>query len=247
MAPVRNILIDMLVAIESCRSLLYAGVQWLDLRNNLEEKMDHLKASGQSFEAVKKRFEQAAKITDLLSPLTKYVVSEMAVKLCYDAQQLHGGMGYMREMAVERMVRDVRITTIYEGTSQIHIASCLKSVMNDVLSTIFDDYLSADYPTSLHVLKGQVKEMRNIFTEIKELIQDKDDSDFREAAAKEIVDVYCHIYQGMLLLQESKDNAHKEAIAKRFISKYHALAKGSLQSIKNNQFDDIKDLDKICY
>ncbi|MCG8318037.1 MAG: acyl-CoA dehydrogenase family protein [Cytophagales bacterium] len=246
MPPVANMLIDMRVAIESCRSLLYAGAQWLDLRNNLEEQAEILKKEGQNTEAIKARFREAAKITDLLSPLTKYVVSEMAVKVCYDAQQLHGGMGYMREMAVERLARDVRITTIYEGTSQIHIGACYKSVAGDVLKDFFEENESKSYPGELKVLADKMQEMRHLFLALNALTRAHEDSKFKEAAAKESVDVYSYLYRGYLLLSEASQNQRKRHIARRFIMQSLAAAHQSLQAVKNEQFNDIGFAGIIC-
>ncbi|MDN5214376.1 acyl-CoA dehydrogenase family protein [Fulvivirgaceae bacterium BMA12] len=246
MPPVANMLVDIRVAIESCRSLLYAGAQWLDLRNNLEEKVEKLKKEGRDSEMDRNRFQQAAKITDLLSPLAKYIISETAIKVCYDAQQLHGGMGYMREMTVERLARDVRITTIYEGTSQIHIGACYKSVVNDVLGDFFDENENKQYDGELEGLAKKMKEMRGLFADLKQLIQDNEDASFREAAAKELVDVYSYIYRGYLLMQEAQENERKIHIARRFIAQSLAATHKSLQAVKNEQFNDIAFTGIIC-
>ncbi len=246
MPPVANMLIDMKVAIESSRSLLYAGAQWLDIRNNLEEKFEELKQNGEPFEEVKARFNEAAKITDLLSPLAKYIVTEAAVKVCYDAQQLHGGMGYMREMSVERMARDVRITTIYEGTSQIHINGCYKSVMNDVLRPYFDEQQAKSYDNELLSLSNKLKSIRLLFEGIKDIVNAYEDSSSKEAAAKDIVDVYATLYQGYLLLDEAVANRKKYLVAKRFINQSLAKAQASHKAVESNQFDDISEADTIC-
>ena len=59
----------------------------------------------------------------MLTPLTKYFATEMGNRVCYQAMQIHGGAGYMREFNVERHYRDVRVTSIYEGTSQLQIVA----------------------------------------------------------------------------------------------------------------------------
>ncbi len=244
--PVGNMLIDMRVNIESCRSLLYNGAHWLDLRNNLEEKLDELKKAGEPFEEVKKRFNQASNVTDILSPLTKYVTTEMAVKACYDGQQLHGGMGYMREMTIERLARDVRITTIYEGTSQIHIAACLKSVMNDVLGFLMEEMETRHDSEKFPELVSKVKELRAIFYKMKAQFEAEESSENKDAGAKIIVDHYSNLYRSYLILEEAKENSRKALIAQRFINMSLIVGHGAIQAMKNNIYADLIDQDIIC-
>ncbi|MCD6375867.1 MAG: acyl-CoA dehydrogenase family protein, partial [Caldisericaceae bacterium] len=108
--PVTNMLIDMRVRLESDRSLLYATSKWVDLRDKLEEKIEHLKAEGKDTSEDRARLKEVSKIAELLTPLTKYFLTEDANKIAYDALQIHGGAGYMREFNIERLVRDARIT-----------------------------------------------------------------------------------------------------------------------------------------
>ncbi len=246
MSPVANMLIDMRVAIESSRSLLYAGAQWLDLRNNLEEKVAHFKAEEKPFDEEKRRFNEAAKIVDLLSPLAKYIITEMAVKVCYDAQQIHGGMGYMREMKVERLARDVRITTIYEGTSQIHILGASKNVINDILKDFFEENEGKNFGEKLSSSSNRIKEIRAIFLEGLALVKAHESIDFRTVAAKELVDMYGYLYTGYLLLNEASTEERKVLIANRYINNALAKSHASLTAIKNNQYDDLENVDEIC-
>ena len=71
---------------------------------------------------------QAKKICDLLTPITKYILTESANKITYDALQIHGGAGYMKDFTIERLTRDARITNIYEGTSQLQIVAATGGV-----------------------------------------------------------------------------------------------------------------------
>lgn len=73
---------------------------------------------------------ETASETELLSSLLKYGASELANRIAYDSVQLFGGIGYLKNAAVERFARDVRVTTIYEGTSQIQILSALSKIKN---------------------------------------------------------------------------------------------------------------------
>jgi len=68
---------------------------------------------------VRQKQKLASNLSDTLTPLTKFYNTEMGNRVCYQAMQVHGGVGFMREFNIERHYRDVRVTNIYEGTSQL--------------------------------------------------------------------------------------------------------------------------------
>ena len=128
----------MRVALESGRSLLYATARWVDLQTQLDERLAKLKADGKKPTGDERaRAKEAGRITGLLTPLSKYLLSESANRIAHDALQIHGGAGYMTEFVVERLVRDARITNIYEGTSQMQIVAAIGGVMRDTLGDFF--------------------------------------------------------------------------------------------------------------
>ncbi len=243
--PVTNMLIDMRVRLESDRSLLYATSKWVDLRDKLEEKIEHLKAEGKDTSEDRARLKEVSKIAELLTPLTKYFLTEDANKIAYDALQIHGGAGYMREFNIERLVRDARITNIYEGTSQLQIVAAIGGVINDVLGKYFEEKQQKEYKGNLSRLAEILKEMRELFLDALKYVTDKDDKHFQDVAARELVEMYGYLYVGYLLLDEAEKNARKIWIAKRYIS--HALAhcQHNVTSIKNEEFSDLYHADEI--
>ena len=242
---VTNMLIDMRVRLESDRSLLYATAQWVDLRDKLEEKIEKLKAEGKDTSEDRARLKEVSKISELLTPLTKYFLTEDANKIAYDALQIHGGAGYMKEFNVERLVRDARITNIYEGTSQLQIVAAIGGVINDVLGKYFAEKEQKQYKGNLSMLADILKEMRELFLDALKYVVDKDDKHFQDVAAQELVEMYGYIYVGYLLLDEAEKNSRKIWIAQRYIQ--HALAhcKHNVTSIKNEEFSDIYHADEI--
>jgi alkylation response protein AidB-like acyl-CoA dehydrogenase len=241
MPPVANMLLDMSATLQSCRSMLYAGTHWLDLRNKLEEKMAHMRTAGhRPSSELKARFKYAAAVVDLLSPAVKYHVTESANRICYDAQQLHGGMGYMREMPVERYVRDVRITTIYEGTSQVQIGASLDHVLADVLSEEFARMRDVDVPDLLSDLEKGLDLIRADFDRAAAEVRDREDEDgYRAAAGKDLVDLYLALYRGHLMLTEAIENPDKAAVARRVITSDRAAAAAQLGRIEGGVYSDV--------
>ncbi len=246
MPPIANTLIEMKVAIEASRTLLYASVQWLDRRNKMEERVAELKAAGQPHEREKEIFETAARYTDLLSPLVKYVVTEAANKVVYDAVQLHGGMGYMKEMAVERLTRDVRITSIYEGATSVQVVGAVKHVLADVLGDWFAGQEKEEYGRDMAIPRKQLDELKILFRETVAAVNAHDDIRFREAAGKELTDMYAGLFTGFLLLGEARGNPRKKLITARYIAGALARAHAGAAAVKNGVFADLGSTDEIC-
>lgn len=246
MPPVANMLIDMQVNLEWMRSMIYAGSYWLDRRNTLEELIEHLKHEGKPYANEKTEFDRASGFLNLLSPLTKYVVTEAAVSICYDAQQLHGGIGYIRELGVERCARDVRITTIYEGTSQVQVVSCTKGVLGDALKELMDEMDGRDYPKDVADILDDVRKLRAAYYECAAIVQDNDSISFKGAAMKEVVDIYANAWVGYLLLGEASETDRKKIVARRFLTRAIAQAAASKSVLKAGLFADLDARDTIC-
>ncbi len=84
----------------------------------------------------RRRLKQADRLAGILTPLAKYHATEMGNRVCYQAIQVHGGTGYMREFSVERHYRDMRVTSIYEGTSQLQIVAATGGLLGHSLDAL---------------------------------------------------------------------------------------------------------------
>ncbi len=242
---VTNMLIDMRVTLESNRSLLYETAKWVDLRDKLNEKIERLKAEGKSISEENERAKEATKIAVLLTPLTKYILTESVNQITYDALQIHGGAGYMRDFTIERLTRDARITNIYEGTTQLQIVAATGGVINDILAPRFNKKGKKTYKGNLVQLAAHMKEICHIFLTSLKYVQDKNDKYFQDVAARELVDMYSYLVTGYLLLDEAEINSRKVFIANRYIISSIAKARKNAEAIKNEQFSDILHADEI--
>jgi len=244
-APVTNMLIEMRVSLETNRSLFYATSMWVDVQTKLEEHIKKLKAGGKSFSDENTRLRHAQKICDLLTPITKYILAESANKISYDALQVHGGAGYMKDFNIERLTRDARITNIYEGTSQLQIVSAIGGVIKDVLNEHFDQKEKKTYKGTLTKLANYLREIREIFHDCLKYVLDKHDSHFQDIAAKELVELYAFLYVGYLVLDEAEKNKRKIFIANRYITNALSHARKNAESIKNDLYQDVLHADEI--
>ncbi|MBI5215360.1 MAG: acyl-CoA dehydrogenase family protein [Ignavibacteriae bacterium] len=242
---ISNMLIDMKVMLESNRSLLYSTAKCVDEKEKLEDLIEKLKAEGKSFAEENNRLKQVTKIANLLTPMTKFVLAESSNKITYDALQIHGGTGYMKEFRVERLARDARITNIYEGTSQMQIVAASGGVINDVMGEYFDEKEKREYKTGLTKLANHLKEIRQLFLDCLKYVLDKKETSFQDVAAKDLVELYSYLYIGYLLLDEAEKEPRKVFIANRYIVTALANARKNVEAIKNELFSDLLHAEKI--
>jgi alkylation response protein AidB-like acyl-CoA dehydrogenase len=243
--PVTNMLIDMRVSLETNRSLFYDTCKWVDRRNKLELHIERLKKQEKNFQDELEQMKWANKVCNLLTPITKYILTESSNKITYDALQIHGGAGYMKDFTIERLARDARITNIYEGTSQLQIVAALGGVINDILADHFAEKMKNTYKGTLNKLADHLKEIREIFVDCLKYVQDKNDPSFQEVAGKELVELYSFLYVGYMVLDEAEINRRKIFIANRYITNALANARKNSEAIKNEQFSDLLHADEI--
>ncbi len=242
---ISNMLIDMRVAIEANRSLFYSTSVWLDKKEIYEVLVEKLKALKKPFSEENEKLKEAVKVVTFLTPLSKYLLSESANKITYDAIQIHGGTGYMKEFSVERLARDARITNIYEGTSQMQIVAAAGGAVNDVLAEYFDAWEKKEYKGNLTKLQDSLKEIRELYKDCIKYVKDKKDAGFQDVAAKDLVEMYGYIYIGYLLLNEANYNQRKVFTARRYILDALAKARKNSESVKNELYSDILHADAI--
>lgn len=245
MPVVSNILIDMRVTLEANRSLFYSTCVWLDKKEKLEELVDKLRKEKKPFAEANEELKESLRVVAFLTPVAKYILSESANKISYDALQIHGGTGYMKEFMVERLVRDARITNIYEGTSQLQIVAAAGGVINDVLAEYFNEWEKKEYKGSLSHLLNNLIEIRSLYYESLKYIKDKKDINLQEVASKDLVELYSYIYVGFLLLDEANVDQRKVFTARRYILDALSKARKNAEAIKSELYSDILHADTI--
>ncbi len=134
-APVRQQVLEMELRIQAGRNLVYAAAEVVDrlrgLTRMLAQHPDDARAA-----AWRDEHRRLVEVEDVLTPLTKYAATEWANEACYRALQLHGGYGYCREYGVERLFRDVRVTNLYEGTSEIQVGGIVGLLVGGSLDDV---------------------------------------------------------------------------------------------------------------
>jgi alkylation response protein AidB-like acyl-CoA dehydrogenase len=146
---VRDMLIDMKIAIEAGRALLYETSRVFDTQLSLEKAQTNPPADKAKAKEIKNRLRKVKRLAAMLTPMSKYYCSEMSNAVAYDSIQVLGGSGFMRDYPCERHARDARITTIYEGTSQLQVVAAVRGVSGGTCEKYLADLAQADYDPEL--------------------------------------------------------------------------------------------------
>jgi alkylation response protein AidB-like acyl-CoA dehydrogenase len=179
---VRDMLIDMKLAIEAGRALLYDASRVVDLAISYDHQVE--KDPPQDKDALKKLKENARiykRYAGMLTPMSKYYCSEMCNRVAYDSIQVLGGSGYMRDYACERHARDARITTIYEGTSQLQVVAAVRGVCSGTAEKYFAELAGWEYDPQVADLLAKLAEGTE---QLKAAIE------FTKAQGNEYMDLY---------------------------------------------------------
>jgi len=198
---------DMKIALEAARAITYETSRVCDLENN---NLRILETSPPADKAeLKKRKDDARtykRLNGMLTPISKYYASEMSVRVANDALQVLGGSGYMTDYPVERHLRDARITTIYEGTSQLQIVAAVRSVCGKT----FEKYIE-DLEQTQKLIEGKQRVLEGVAA-VKE-----QDAIYMDLYGWQLVDAASAVIIGHLFLGQATANDRKRLIARRFI------------------------------
>lgn len=242
---VADMLVRMKVDLETSRSLIYSTSLAVDMLKVSEMEMNRLKEAGESITDIREEHKHWKALADFLTPLSKYVISEKANRICYDAIQIHGGTGYMQEFNVERHYRDVRITNIYEGTSQLQVIAAIGGVIKGVADAQFDAYEAREYRHEARLLANKLTKIRGLFIKSKTFVLEQEDKAYQELHSAELVEMYGSLYVGYLLLDEAAEDSRKMLIAKKYIMDALATALHHTESITKG-FDTLfTDIEQI--
>jgi len=196
---VRDMMIDMKLAIEAGRALLYDASRAVDLaigyNNQLENNPPLDKKEAKE---IKNRARLHKRYAGMLTPMCKYYCSEMCNKVSYDAIQVLGGSGYMRDYASERHARDARITTIYEGTSQLQIVAAVRGVCSGAAEKYLAELAGGSYDAEvsdlLEKLAAGTEQLRAAIKFTKE-----QGNEYMDLYGRNLVDVAIDLINGYLL------------------------------------------------
>ena len=207
---VRDMLIDMKIAIEAGRALLYETSWVVDLEigcaKRLETNPPSDKAEAKQFKKDSRKYRRYAAT---LTPMSKYYCSEMCNSVTYDSIQVLGGSGYMRDYACERLSRDARITTIYEGTSQLQVVAAVRGVCNGTAEKFMAELAEQDYDSEVKDLLEMLAEGRELLEEAVAYVKQQG-NEYMDLYGRPLVDIAIDLINGYLFCGQASTKVDME-------------------------------------
>jgi hypothetical protein len=255
---VARMLVSMKGEIEAARALIFETAVCVDTLKACEQKQAELEKEGApSDPALIARKKQASNLADILTPMSKYYATEMGNRVCYKGMQVHGGVGYMKEFNAERHYRDVRITNIYEGTSQLQVVAALGKMVGRGLDVLLDGLAAEAVPEALSALKERLAGTTELFKKCCDSLHgcERDSVDYFGVDLMEMAAV---VVNAWLLLRDARvaDDArvaqgpaasatHKAEVLRAFAAEHLPRAEGLGAAILSGDMSSISAKDAI--
>ncbi len=199
---------------DASRAMLYETARFVDIYKALEDISRERKLEPEERAELKKY----SKLADAYTPMGKGMTTEYANQNAYDAIQIHGGSGFMKDYACERLYRDARITNIYEGTTQLQVVAAIRHVTTGTYLDQIRAYEALDYKPELESLRAKLIEMTSRYDEIVGLVMEPKDNEYLDFHARRLVEAAAHCIMGYLLLQDTNKDASFRRSAEVYIS-----------------------------
>jgi alkylation response protein AidB-like acyl-CoA dehydrogenase len=210
---VRDMLIDMKIAIEAGRALLYDTSRVVDLAVGYNKQVEENPPKDRAqLKELKNRARTYKRYAGLLTPMSKYLCSEMCNTVAYDAIQVLGGSGYMRDYASERHARDARITTIYEGTSQLQIVAAVRGVCSGTAEKYLAELAALEYDDEVRDLLDKLAEGLDQLRTAIEFTKERG-NEYMDLYGRALTDVAINLINGYLLCGQASTKVNLEVAA----------------------------------
>jgi alkylation response protein AidB-like acyl-CoA dehydrogenase len=221
--------------LQASRAILYETTRFVDIYKSYNAITEERKLTPEERQELKKYNRYA----DMFTPVLKMMSSEYANQNAYDAIQIHGGSGFMKEYPVERLYRDARILTIYEGTSQLQTVAAIRYVTNGSYLAKIKEYEAIEVKPEYAALKAKLVEMTAQYEKACEAIAGKE-NEIIDFHARRLVEMAAHIIMSYLLLLDSQRCDDFIASAKIYTAKSQAWNKERFEYISNFDINDLE-------
>ncbi len=221
--------------LDGSRTLLYETSRFVDLYKTYEQISEERK-----LDAVERNeMKEAQRVADLFTPLVKGTTSEYCNQNAYDAVQIHGGSGFMKDYPVERIYRDARITSIYEGTTQLQVVAAIRGVTTGGYLKQIRVYEKAELKPELEKFRRILISLTQDYEEAVEKVVATGDDEFIDLHARRMVEMAGYIIMSYLLvLDANRDSSHL-----RSAQVFNKMAKGEVKAraefIRASSVEDI--------
>ena len=233
-------LTNMQAKLFGARALLYETTRFVEIYKQYTH-ISHERALSAEERAEMKFYNRLA---DGFTPLLKLFSSEYANSLAYDAIQIHGGSGYMKDYPCERIYRDARITNIYEGTSQLQVVAAINHIVKGTFLEQIKAYEAKDYGQVFASEHETLKELRSQFEQavasVEAVEAEHKNGGYRDFHARRLVESAGHIIISYLLMGQATECEQYVTPARVFVKTAQAEIAAATSYIAASDWSDIE-------
>ena len=196
---VYDMLSRMKAKLDAGRSLLYCCARYVDIYKALEDIARDTKLTPEERQEMKKY----TRLADAFTPLAKGMNSEYANQNAYDAISIHGGSGFIMEYKSQRLFRDARIFSIYEGTTQLQVVAAIRYITNGTYLGIIKEMLESEVSDDLKALKERVAKLVEIYEAAINKVKEANDQAVHDFLARRLYNMTGDIVMSLLILDDA--------------------------------------------
>ena len=196
---VYDMLSRMKAKLDAGRSLLYCCARYVDIYKALEDIARDTKLTPEERQEMKKY----TRLADAFTPLAKGMNSEYANQNAYDAISIHGGSGFIMEYKCQRLFRDARIFSIYEGTTQLQVVAAIRYITNGTYLSIIKEMLESEVSDDLKPLKERVAKLVDLYEAAINKVKEANDQAVHDFLARRLYNMTGDIVMSLLILDDA--------------------------------------------
>jgi alkylation response protein AidB-like acyl-CoA dehydrogenase len=238
----RELMSTMSVELQASRLLTYYSAKNVDLETGLTKKFEALKGTPEA-QNVRTRLKKVAAFNKMLTPMAKYYGSEMSMRNAQGAIAVLGGSGFMKDYPCERYLRDSRITTIYEGTSQLQVVAAIAGVTGGLVTTVIDDILGEGWSSEHPRMTALLKELDDAIAYVKGR---EDSKTYLDLSARKLVDAGIALIVTALFFKMSEKYSNKKAALDFWLTNEFARVRGEITKVMSGYAGATDDFDVLA-
>ena len=234
---VYDMLSRMKAKLDAGRSMLYMTARYVDIYKALEDISRERKLTPEE----RKEMKQYTRLADAFTPIAKGMNSEYANQNAYDAISIHGGSGFIMEYKSQRLYRDARIFSIYEGTTQLQVVAAVRYITNGTYLAIMKEMLETPVSDNLQPLKVRIAELVDLYEEALNKVNSDENQEQHDFLARRLYDMTAEIIMSLLIcIDASKAPELFEKSANVYVRMAEEDVIGKAAYIKAFKAEDLK-------
>ena len=223
--------------LDASRAVLYQTSRYVDIYKTLEDISRERKLTADE----RKEMKKFSRLADAFTPLGKGMTSEYANQSAYDCVSVHGGSGFIMEYKAQRLLRDARIFSIYEGTTQLQVVAAIRYITNGTYLNIMKEMLENEVSEAVKPLRDRIAKCVNLYAEAVEKVKADSDQAEHDFLGRRLYNMTGDIILSLLLLNDAtKAPEEFEKSANVIVRMAEEECVGSHAYIMNFKADDLK-------